>query len=247
MQVLYPLLIALSCLTINNNIAHAAILPIDTASLDQPRPDEGITLYNSTPPNPPDPTISTILTFWFNPAYPYSHWFGGDPAFDAEITTKFLSLVTTARTTTSLDTWTSSPQGSLALIILLDQFPRNIFRTSADAFTSDRKALATATDLVDKGLERELTRLQQVFVYLPYMHIEDLMRQDEAVDLYRELTTRCPPDATEKAWLDSCVDFAVRHQKVIAMFGRFPARNAVLGRKSTEEEIEFLKTHPWGY
>ena len=211
-------------------------------------PDDGFALYNtSVGTKTPDPSIDSILNFWFDTRYPYYHWFVADPKFDTKITTKFATLVTQARTTTDLDYWAKSPQGSLALIILLDQFPRNMFRKSAEAFTSDQKALSISAVAIDRGFDRDLTLLQQVFVYLPYMHMENLQDQDTGVTLYQALSARCEAGAPEKGWLDSCVDFAVRHQKVIAEFGRFPARNEALHRQSTPEEIEFLKTHPWGY
>ncbi|KAG8533622.1 uncharacterized protein KY384_001362 [Bacidia gigantensis] len=208
-----------------------------------------MSLYNFTLNN--DPRITSILEFWFNPEwmhYPYLKWFTPDPKFDAEIAHNFATLVSLARTTTSLDSWANdSPEGSLALIILLDKFPRNLYsRSSAKAFSSDGKALGVAQRAVKQGLEGEVGFVEQVFFYLPYMHAEDLEVQNQSVELYQALADRGAGGDVEK-WLVECVDFAKRHQRVIQLFGRFPARNEVLGRKSTEAEVEFLKTHPSGY
>ena len=229
-------------------VASAATLPTKILSPAWLTSQDGTVIKNETTTTTNiDSRIDAILSFWFDPRYPYTRWFMSDPAFDAQIAAEFGNLVSLARTTTRLDHWAGSSQGCLALIILLDQFPRNIFRTSSDAYSSDAEALSTAARAVEQELDRGVPPIQQVFYYLPYMHDESLQSQDAGVSLYEGLTQRCEADAPEKAWLDSCVDFAVRHQKVIQKFGRFPARNAVLHRQSTPAEIEFLKTHPEGY
>ena len=245
-RILLPMLLRLLLMT--NVIVVVNSLPAGPSSPVLLIPEDDFTLYNtSAGTTTQDPRVDSVLTFWFDPRYPYYHWFVADPKFDAEITTKFASLVTRARTTTDLDHWAGSPQGSLALIVVLDQFPRNMFRKSSEAFTSDQKALSIAGAAIDRGFDGDLTFVQQVFVYLPYMHMENLPDQDRGVAMYQSLTARCEAGAPEKEWLDSCVDFAIRHQKVIAEFGRFPARNEALHRQSTPKETEFLKTHPWGY
>ena len=239
-------LFLLRYLTLGKGLVLASFIPSATSSPSWAPPQDGIVLQNTTTTTI-DSRVDSILSFWFDPRYPYMRWFTADPAFDAEITTRFGSIVSLARTTTTLDHWAQSPQGCLALILLLDQFPRNIFRNSSDAYSSDPKALSFATRAVEQGLDRDVLLIQQVFVYLPYMHAENFLSQDTDVFLYQALAERCEPGAKDKEFLEQCVDFAVRHQKVILKFGRFPARNEVLHRQSTPEEIEFLKTHPDGY
>ncbi|WP_338089144.1 DUF924 family protein [Nannocystis pusilla] len=129
----------------------------------------------------------------------------------------------------ALDGWGAAPRGALALVILLDQFPRNMFRGTPEAFASDAKAREVANAALDAGHEHALTQEERLFLYLPLEHSEELADQERCVELMRAL------DETPM-WLD----YAVRHRDVIARFGRFPHRNAVLGRESTAEECEFL-------
>ncbi|KAI4164694.1 MAG: hypothetical protein LQ342_001669 [Letrouitia transgressa] len=226
----------------------AASLPTNASPSDWSTSQEDIVVHKIMTRTDIDSRIGSVLSFWFDPRYPYTRWFIADPAFDAQIALKFGHLVSVARNTSSLYGWLESPRGSLALIILLDQFPRNIFRNSSDAYSSDDKALNFAEYALQQlAIDRELPLIQQVFFYLPYMHDEDIVSQDLCVAVYRDLTGKCSAGAPEKGFLDQCVDFAVRHQQVILKFGRFPARNAVLHRQSSPEEIEFLKTHPEGY
>ncbi|KAL9041761.1 MAG: hypothetical protein Q9214_003993 [Letrouitia sp. 1 TL-2023] len=226
----------------------AASLPTNASSSGWSTSQEDIVIHKITKRIATDSDIDSILSFWFDPPYPYTRWFIADPALDAQIATKFGNLVSLARTNSNLDLWIKSSRGCLALIILLDQFPRNIFRNSSDAYSSDDEALNIATyAFQQQDVKREVPFIQQVFFYLPYMHDEDTLSQNLGVALYRDLTGRCAAGAPEKGFLDQCVDLAVRHQQVILKFGRFPARNAVLHRQSTPEEIEFLKTHPEGY
>lgn len=191
--------------------------------------------------------IDLIISFWFDPRYPYTRWFIKSAALDAEITSKFGQLVSIARTTNSLDDWARSPKGALALLLLLDQFPRNIYRDSAEAFGSDQKALAVATRVVAQGFDRAMPLVQQAFFYLPFEHEEQLLSQIACVSLFEGLAGRGEAGSQEKQFADKCVDYAVRHRNVIAMFGRFPIRNKVLHRVSTPEELDFLKTHPLGF
>jgi uncharacterized protein (DUF924 family) len=132
-----------------------------------------------------------------------------------------------------LDHWTDEPQSALALIIVLDQFPRNMFRASAKAFVADREAQAVAEKFVARGWDRDLPPVQRWFAYLPFEHAESLPLQERSVALFEGL--RDDPGST------SAIDYARRHYEVIRRFGRFPHRNAILGRDSTPEEIEFLK------
>ena len=192
-------------------------------------------------------SIDSVLSFWFDPRFPYTRWFIPDPKLDAEISSQFGDLVLLARTTTDLDRWDESPRGCLALTLLLDQFPRNIYRKSADSFTSDNKALSIATRAVARGFGSQLSVVQQAFLHLPFEHEESLLSQVTCVSLFKNLVGQCQPGTQERDFVEKCIDYAVRHEQVIMEFGRFPIRNAVLHRESTAKEIEFLKTHPHGF
>jgi uncharacterized protein (DUF924 family) len=178
-----------------------------------------------------------VLDFWFaeGPDGYRPAWFQRDDAFDAEIRARFGALVVPAREG-RLDGWTVSPEGALALLIVLDQFPRNLFRGSADAFASDAHAQAIARRAVPQGrMDAALTPAQRIFLYLPFEHAEDMAAQDLSVALFeglRDHKTHAAPGGT--------IDYAWRHRAVIARFGRFPHRNAALGRESTPAELIYL-------
>jgi uncharacterized protein (DUF924 family) len=175
-----------------------------------------------------------IHEFWFGaPGSPdrgrkREAWFKADDAFDAKIRASFLGDFEAAARG-DLDAMAERPEGALALIILLDQFPRNMFRGSARAFAADPKALSIAEATVARGLDQSLLVIERTFVYLPYEHSERLEDQDRSVALYEALG-----DAES-------LDYAVQHRVIIQRFGRFPHRNAVLGRDSTPEEAAFLQ------
>jgi uncharacterized protein (DUF924 family) len=177
--------------------------------------------------------IRTVLDFWFGetPGEFRKAWFVKDDAFDAECRTK-LGALTERAAKGELKTWLDSEDGSLALILLLDQMPRNLYRGTAHAFATDVAALAAARTTVAKGFDRALDPVARVFVYLPYEHAEDLAAQDEACALMEALP--------EAPWRANVVDYAHKHRAVIAEFGRFPHRNAVLGRDSTAAEVDYL-------
>jgi uncharacterized protein (DUF924 family) len=152
--------------------------------------------------------------------------------FDREIRERFAALWEAAAGG-GLRSWQSTPLAALALVLVLDQFPRNLFRGTARAFASDALALEAARTMVDRRFDALLRPVERVFVYLPFEHAEDLGSQRRAVELF---------SAVEGGVLDgSYADYARRHCDVIARFGRFPHRNELLGRASTPEEIEFLK------
>jgi uncharacterized protein (DUF924 family) len=181
---------------------------------------------------------ATILDFWFgapdDPEFgrPRKAWFTNDPAFDDEMRRRFLADYEKAARG-ELDALRSSAEGCLALCILLDQFPRNAFRGDPRAFATDAQAVAVAEHAIAQGFDRQLLPVQRWFLYLPYEHSEDLAHQRRAVELF---------GAVSEAMHDpEPVEWAVKHLRVIERFGRFPHRNAVLGRTSTPEEIEFLK------
>jgi uncharacterized protein (DUF924 family) len=172
-------------------------------------------------------TPEGVLGFWFAPGGE-DRWFKPDPAFDTEIGTHFAHLVEAALAG-RLDGWAATPDGALALCLLLDQFPRNIWRGTPRAFACDALARAVATAAVAAGHDRAVPKARRHFFYLPFEHSEDLADQE------RCLTLMGPLDYPDLA------DWSRRHRDVIARFGRFPHRNAILGRESTAEEIEFLQ------
>ncbi|MBM4257252.1 MAG: DUF924 domain-containing protein [Deltaproteobacteria bacterium] len=129
--------------------------------------------------------------------------------------------------------WQQTPHSGLALIVLLDQFPRNMFRGDPRAFATDPLAREVATHLIQHNLDQQLLPVERSFVYMPFMHSEVLADQQRSVTLFRQL-------AQERPYLNS-VSYALKHQEIIERFGRFPHRNAVLGRSSTPEEVEFLQ------
>ncbi|NJM71003.1 MAG: DUF924 domain-containing protein [Scytonema sp. RU_4_4] len=179
-----------------------------------------------------------ILDFWFGssnePDYgkPKSFWFSKKPEFDEELRIRFLRDYQKAAAG-YLDDWMDSPDSCLALILLLDQFPRNMFRDTPEAFATDWEALSAAQHAVAQGYDQKLLPVQRWFVYLPFEHSENLEHQEQAVGLFQHLE-----DDPESA---STIDYAMRHMQVIQRFGRFPHRNEILGRVSTPEEMEFLK------
>jgi uncharacterized protein (DUF924 family) len=179
-----------------------------------------------------------VLDFWFGspeaPDYgkPKSFWFNKKPEVDEELRIRFLGDYQKAAIG-ELDDWINSPDSCLALILLLDQFPRNLFRDTPDAFATDWEALSTAQHAVSQGFDKKLLPVQRWFIYLPFEHSENLEHQRQAVKLFQQLSND-PHSA-------SVIDYANRHMKVIERFGRFPHRNAILGRTSTAEEKEFLK------
>jgi len=180
-----------------------------------------------------------VLDFWFLPADHAGHgayrpdWFRKDDAFDAAIRDRFGVAVEAALVEPP---GAGSDEALLARILLLDQFTRNIYRGTPRAFAGDAHALQLAETLVAAGRDKNLTPWQRWFAYLPFEHSELLLDQERSVALFAALRREMWHEA-----FDSAHDYALRHRAVIERFGRFPHRNAVLGRPSTAEEIEFLK------
>ena len=167
-----------------------------------------------------------ILKFWFSEKVRL-RWFVKDGAFDQRIREEFLSVYEDA-CAGRLDAWKHSASGILALILVFDQFPRNMFRDSPRAFAMDAQARALVYEGLEQGYDTELSEVECVFFYMPLMHSERLEDQETSVGLYEALGRA------------DNLEFAVRHRDIVARFGRFPHRNAVLGRTSTEEEVAFL-------
>jgi uncharacterized protein (DUF924 family) len=192
---------------------------------------------------PLDPEINRTISYWFDGPDPSKKWFGGGPKIDAEIKEQFGELVEKARAE-ELNSWTAEPKGTLALILLLDQFPRNIFRGSPLSFSSDAQALKVATVAIARGFDRQLPYPQQSFLYMPLMHDESLLSQIALLALYESALARCGHDPELAEDWKKAIKFAHSHREPILNFGRFPSRNEILGRKSTPEEIAYLKEKP---
>lgn len=190
--------------------------------------------------------IDEVLTFWFGNDVPTpqeqtaqtQRWFARDDAFDETIRTRFGALVESAIDGALKPAWSQTPPARLAQILLLDQFTRNIHRGSPRAFAGDARAQALALDAVARGDDAALTPLQRVFLYLPLEHAEDLALQHRCVALFEVLAGQAPP--ADRATFDGYADYARRHRDVIARFGRFPHRNAALGRTSSPDEQDWL-------
>lgn len=190
----------------------------------------------------PDPAARAVLDFWFGePASPrfgqaWDRWFARDDAFDAALRERFGATLAAARRG-ECDAWQRTPLGALALIVVLDQFSRNIHRGSAGAFASDAQALEAAQRMVRTRVDRTLpSPYHRAFAYLPFEHDESRESQETALRLFGELADESRSDETAGYF-----DYARRHAAVIERFGRFPHRNAALGRESSDEERAFLR------
>lgn len=192
-----------------------------------------------------DDRIDEILGFWFDGTeedeeFPSGAelWFQKSAKVDRVIRTRFGKLVEKARAG-EFDTWAGTGKGRLALILLLDQFPRNIHREHADAFSSDEKALQLCFDGLDDGLDRQLNATQRCFFYMPAMHAEDADAQLASVEVFEELAGEV--GEADRALVQSFLKHAREHRDTVERFDRFPWRNSVLGRNSTSEESAFLQ------
>lgn len=166
-------------------------------------------------------------------------WWSKDTAIDDIIAQRF-EKTTLATVDGSLSSWKSTSRGLLAFILLTDQFPRNMYRGTSNAFAYDHIALQLCKQALEQGVDQLLRTIERVFVYLPLEHSESIADQERAVQLFKQLASDVPP--SQKSTFDGFHQFAIRHRDIIARFGRFPHRNEMLGRTSTEEEIAFLKT-----
>ncbi len=171
---------------------------------------------------------NAVLTFWFDETKPHQ-WYRRDLDFDQIIRQRFTALHENARAG-RLDAWRAGETQSLALIILLDQFSRNIFRDTPEAFAQDGLALDAAKDAIARGFNLRFPEKQQAFFYMPFMHSESLAEQDRCVALFTKHMPR-----------SDNLPFAIEHREIIARFGRFPHRNKVLERRSTPDEVAFLE------
>lgn len=181
-------------------------------------------------------TAADVLEFWFGERA-RGRWFASEPAFDDEIRARFGAAVAAAARGDLAD-WAATADGALALVILLDQFPRNIHRGTPKAFESDGRALQVATDAIERGLDGATPLDRRMFFYLPFEHSESLPAQQRSVELFSRWAAEHPED--RRADVDDQMMYVLRHREIIERFGRFPHRNAVLGRTSTAAELAFL-------
>ena len=189
-----------------------------------------------------DPRAAEVLAYWFGEASEYGvprkWWFKKNAAVDEDIRARFLALVEQG-SAAALDAWKRGPGDCLALVVLLDQFPRNIVRASARAFAADAIALDAARHAVAEGFDAAMLPVERLFVYLPFEHSEMLEDQVTACRLIEPLEA-FPETA-------GMYRYAVRHREIIERFGRFPHRNAAMGRMSTDEETAFLQQPGSGF
>jgi uncharacterized protein (DUF924 family) len=180
-----------------------------------------------------------VLDFWFGEQGDRDYgqfreeWFRKDPAFDARVTQQFADLYEEAAAG-DLDDWRDEAESCLALVIVLDQFPRNMFRGDGRTHAEDARALEASKSAVEHALDRELPAFQRMFLYMPFMHSENVEDQRRSVELFGLLAG--------EAGAPDVVSYAVSHRDIVERFGRFPHRNEILGRETTPEEAEFLTT-----
>jgi uncharacterized protein (DUF924 family) len=203
----------------------------------------------SVPMTAPTPQAQAVLDLWFadglQAGWPSSNqqalWFGGGAEQDQRIAAQFGELVEEARLG-GLTEWEAEPLGRLALVILLDQFSRNVHRGSALAFAGDARAQKLVLQALALDIDASLPLVGRMFLYMPLMHAEDLAPQQECLRRFQQLHADAPPAVQSR--LQGSVESAEQHLAIIQRFGRFPHRNAALGRASTEAETEFLKNGP---
>ena len=178
-------------------------------------------------------TASEVIRFWFEEIAP-SQWWVKDEAFDEKIAKRFSAIHKKAARCELYD-WRNTAEGRLAEVIILDQFSRNMFRGRTQSFQYDGLALMLAQEAISAGADKQLNAIQRSVLYLPFMHSESAKIHSVALNLYQENGNQ------------SNLDFEIKHKNIIDQFGRYPHRNKILGRSSTEQEIEFLKLPGSGF
>ena len=189
--------------------------------------------------------VDKVLRYWFadigenfDVQQQNQVWYSGDQVIDQQIRQQFGHLVENALVG-EFDDWTDNAQGALALILLLDQFTRNIYRASHRAFDGDERARKILRSALVQGLDRELTFVQRSFFYMPLEHSESLSDQKRCVELFTKMLEEVPEQGKDMVY--SCLQYAQQHRDIIARFGRFPHRNEALGRSSTAQEEQYLQ------
>lgn len=180
-------------------------------------------------------TKNEVLGFWFEELHP-QQWFHKNPDIDAEILSRFKTTYNMA-TQELCNHWAADAHGALALVIVLDQFPRHMFRGTPLAFQSDKQALLIAKQAVSSGFDQVLDNIKRGFLYIPFQHSEEMVEQERSLELYGAMRDVNPTGFT----------YAKRHYDVIKQYGRFPHRNPILGRESTPDEQEYLDTPGSGF
>jgi uncharacterized protein (DUF924 family) len=196
-------------------------------------------------------TPEDIIEFWYGsdadrPLQNAESWFKKDDAFDREIEDRFGSTLKRAEDG-ELEDWRETPRGRLGYIIVLDQFSRNMYRGQPDAFLNDSQALDATLEGIDLGHDTELDPQHRWFFYMPLMHSESPEIQQMSLEKYRELAELDGLSESMRSALENAYDFAEQHADIIEEFGRYPHRNDVLGRESTEAEKEYLKRDDAGF
>lgn len=192
-----------------------------------------------------NPIAKNVLDYWFGPrpmapaavVERNKFWFGGDKDVDYDIERRFGKLVSAARAG-SFDSWESDPENCLALIILLDQFPRNLYRGQAAAFASDEKALKLTQSFIEQNFMDRIGYPERAFALMPFQHVESRELQVEGIQHYQKQAEAAPEEWQEI--MAGYAGFADQHFQIIDRFGRFPYRNSALGRENTEAETEYL-------
>ncbi len=179
-----------------------------------------------------DDRAEAVLRFWFEESTP-KQWFAKDDAFDAAVRERF-GDIHAAASRGDLDQWAETPDGALALIIILDQFSRNLYRGEARAFAHDEKTRKVLRRVLEKGWDKKVGADRRSFLYMPFEHSENLADQEHSVKLFKSLG-------------EENLRYAIAHKKLIERFGRFPHRNAALGRVSTEGEKDYLSKPGAGF
>ncbi|MEL7449339.1 MAG: DUF924 family protein [Pseudomonadota bacterium] len=191
----------------------------------------------------------SVVDWWLGPArqdlaklgerMPY--WFGASEEMDAQISEQFGEAIVQA-SLGDLDDWAEEPVGRLALVLLMDQFRRNVYRGTADAFACDDLALDLCLGGIEAGMDRQLGLVERIFFFMPLQHAESEPVQHKAVETYDALASEAPDEVKEI--FEGCANYARLHRDIVLEFGRFPHRNTILGRDSTEEELAFLMSGP---
>ena len=199
----------------------------------------------------PSVDYQPVFDFWFgslHEGFPKEErlklWFMGKAEDDLNILSQFGEQVQQA-VNDGLVEWESSPEGRLALILLLDQFTRSIHRKTVAAFSGDQRAQVLARDAINKGWDKQLAFAQRQFLYMPLMHSEQLSDQELCVSVFEQLVEEVPEKRREN--IKGSIRYAIDHRDLIARFGRFPHRNKVLGRESSAEELEYLSSGASSY
>ncbi len=180
-------------------------------------------------------TKNEVLRFWFEETLP-AQWFQKNEAFDADISERFILTYEMAKKDLCAP-WAKDADGVLALCLVLDQFPRNMFRDSAKSFETDDKVLLIVKEALHKGFDKILPPVKRRFIYMPFMHSENIGEQARSVELF----------ATMKDEYPLSYDYALKHFDVIEKFGRFPHRNKILGRKSSSQELQYINLAGAGF